>query len=246
MTVSVTAAVFADQEDLDDLEAITSGTEGHPEGSYVLAVGPDDTPWGASWPGLALVSGRRSVLIPVIGPWPLGFGSSDLVEDLERVTPAELIPALRSLRTQVRLDGDIDSSFTIAGESMERVAAVALAHIDRSDERLMRSIFPGSGTASCEVGMEEDGQPIVWVETADDMVRIHMPDPTSEGIMIEEPLLMTAHRKGGFMIEGLDENTIIMSPINNDEQGTTLEMEMPSPMEVLRIMAKWSRPDERA
>lgn len=243
MTAGITAAVFANQEDLDDLRAITSATEGHPEGSCVVVVRPDDTPWGASWPGLALVAGRRSVLLPVVGPWPLGFGSSALIEDLERIRPADLIPALRSLRTQIRLDGDIDSSFSIAGESMERIARIALAHIDRSDEDLMRMIFPGSGTASCEVGMEDDGRPIVWVETSSDMFRIHMPDMTREGIMIEEPMLATAHRKGGFAIEGLDQETIVISPMNNDEQGTSLEMEMPTPMEVLRIMARWSRPE---
>jgi len=244
MTVHVNAAVFADETELADLTSIIDEIAGHPEGSHVMAIAPDDTPWGAEWPGLALVSRRRSILLPVVGAWPLGFGSSSLPEDLERTLPMDVVPALRSMRTETRRDGDVDSSYAIAGESMERIARIALAHVDRSDERLMRSLFPGQDSVSCEVGMEQDGTPIVWVETVSDMHRIHLPEGTGLGMMIEEPLLLMARRRNGFEIPDVGEPTIILSPMNNDEQGTSMEIEMPSAMEVLRIMTRWRGSDE--
>lgn len=235
------SAAYGPAVTIGDMASITDAAEGFPEGAHVLVVPPEDAPWGADWYGLALIVQDESVLMPVVGEWPLGPGRYTLPEDLEAVTPADLLPALRSIATGIRNPGDLDSSFEAANQSMERILTVALAYLAAEQSDLLAKADPGDGVLLCEVGMESDGSPIVWVES-DDMHRVGMPTDVVETLRSSEPLLMVAHSRDDYEMDEGIVPTVILSPLNNDEQGTSMEGTVPSPVEILRILGR--RPED--
>jgi hypothetical protein len=220
-----------------DAAALIRDVRRHPEGAYVRTVGHEDAPWHREWDGLLLVSGRLSLLIPVIGEWPLGPGVPCETNDLGSVRPEDLLPCLERLLMETNDDAD-RPTFVAADASAARIVEAALPHVEWSSPELTSGLMPTERSIIAEVGLSERGVPILWIETKRRMLRIPLPERLTTGIMRDEPIILEAERRAEY--EFADEGTpsVVLSPSYDDHSGRQVVVTVPDAIEILRMMSR--------
>ena len=235
------SAAYGPKLVFDDLDAILDSVVAFPDDAGVVLVKQADNPWGAGYPGLALTVHGASILLPVIGAWPLGGGEGHPPIDLALIGPQDLVPALRAIsKTYQGVRRNSQSSFTEANASMDEIVSFALAFWQSTDPAVANQFDQGEGEFLCEIGMADDGSPLIWIENGDDVHLIDLPPQSSDMLVVNQPLLLLAHERADYEIKGIGKPTVLLSALNSDDNGTSMEAQMPSPIDILRIIAAWS------
>lgn len=204
----------------------------HPDARpWVLVLRPGDAPWSDGWPALALCVGDRSLVVPHVGVWPVA------AHDQHTITPDELIAALRTVILAPR--NPLDPGITTEGrDSLMRIASRHVLRAIAGGDPVPAMLAGASGRVTCEIGMDEDGSPIVWMLSGTQhethQLETGALDRTAD---LSEPLLLHV-RPMSLVADGLpDGDCVVLHPRCNEEAGITVEVDLPGPVDVMRYVA---------
>jgi hypothetical protein len=198
---------------------------------WALVLRAGDAPWSDAWPALALCVGDQSLVVPHVGGWPVA------AEDPDMIAPSDLVAALRTVVLAPR--NPIDPGITAEGaESLRRTASRHVLRAMTEGDPIPARLASGSGAVTCEIGMDEDGTPIVWMLSANQ----HEAHQLVAGARDRAPPLaapqLLAVRSMSLMADGLpDGECVVLHPRCNDEAGISVEVGLPGPIDVMRHIA---------
>lgn len=200
---------------------------------WILVLKEGDAPWSDAWTGLALCVGERSLIVPRVGAWPV-----DDLGDPDAITAEDLVAALRVMTLAPR--NPIDPGITPDGaDALRRIASRRVLEAVAEGDPVPARLAAGSGRVTCEIGMDEDGSPIVWMISS-------VPHETHQlergavdpRVDLAEPLLLSV-RPMSLVVDHLpDGDCVVLAPRCNDEGGVTVEIDLPGPVEVMRHVAE--------
>lgn len=198
---------------------------------WVLVLRDGDAPWSDAWTALALCVGDRSLVVPHVGDWPVG------AEDPDAIAPDDLIASLRSTLLVPR--NPVDPGITSEGrDSLMRIATRHVLRAIAEGDPIPARLADASGRVTCEIGMDEDGSPIIWMLSG----RQHETHQLETSALdraadLSEPLLLHV-RPMSLIADGLpDGECVVLHPRCNDEAGITVEVDLPGPVDVMRYIA---------
>jgi hypothetical protein len=240
--------VWADRLTARDIEAILGVAESWSDDVRLHVLSPyrdDDVddelssehPWSTEWTGVAIVVHGAAVLVPVVGEWPFGPDRHADDVDFSSVTATDLLTALQAITIE---EADIDDAgrrFSAHDASMQRILDVMLAHA-HSDARfapIIERCDDGMGELLCEMGMDEHGLPVLFMESDCDQYDIDVEHSARLALSRAEPLCLTAKSMG---MDLGDErvHAVVLTPVRSMESLETMNGTPIDTIEIIRIL----------
>lgn len=192
----------------------------------------DDVPWHAR---VCLSTPSGVVALPVIGDWPLMGRTGDealrAIATIISTFPRELNSHAFTWRSSARFSGSCER---IAKDAVHDTILHRFSDLDDAvDEQGMTG-----GDLVCEVGMTDEGDPIVRVDTPSEMSRLTLSEDLQARIVGEEPFFIMDNLSLEVAAEGIGPIDVAFHPILNDESGFVLTVPRLGPMDMLRSLSE--------
>lgn len=191
----------------------------------------DDVPWHAR---VCLSSPNGVVALSVIGDWPLMGRTGDealrAIATIISTFPRELNSGTFTWRSSASFSGSCER---IARDAVRDTILHRFPDLDAAvDEQGMTG-----GDLVCDVGMTDDGNPIVRVDTPSEMSMLTLSDELRTRIVAEEPLFVMDQISLAVSADGIGPIDVAFHPILNDEAGFVLTVPRLGPMDMLRSLS---------
>jgi hypothetical protein len=243
------AAVYGEPTAVRDVEAILDVAEHWSEDARLVVLHPYDDegeedeiqaehPWTTEWTGVAVVVHGAAVLVPVVGEWP--FGPDRHADDVDpsTLTPADLVSALRRMTLHERDARDVGHRFAEHDASIQRILDLMIAHArtDPVNAAIVAECDDGDGTLLCELGMDEHGLPVLFMESASNQHDVDVDHAARLALSRIEPLCMTAHGMERHL-DGEKTSVVVLTPVRSMESLETMEGSVTDPVEIVRLLS---------
>lgn len=240
--------VWADRLAARDIEAILDVAEAWSTDARLHVLSPyanDDVvddlssehPWSTEWTGVAIVVHGAAIVVPVIGEWPFGPDRHADDVDFSSLTAADLLKALQAITIEEADIEDAGRRFSAHDASMQRILDIMLAHA-QSDPRfapIIETCDDGMGELLCEIGMDEHGLPVLFMESDFDQYDIDVEHSARLALSRAEPLCLTAHSKGMDLGEERV-HAVVLTPVRSMESLETMTGTPIDTIEIIRIL----------
>jgi hypothetical protein len=191
----------------------------------------DDVPWHDR---VCLISPNGVVALPVIGHWPLmGASGPEAVRALATIISTSPRDTNTHAFTWSSNRAFSDSCRRIAGDATRETSMRRMSDLD---DAVDRDGLKG-GDLVCEVGMSDEGDPIVRVDTPMEMTRLTITDDLRSRIVSEEPMFLMDNLALDVVAADLGPVDVAFHPILNDESGFVLTVPRLGPMDILRSLS---------
>ena len=191
----------------------------------------DDVPWHAR---VCLSSPSGIVALPVIGDWPLMETSGvEAVQTIATIISTSARVANSQAFTWSSCGAFADSCERIAKDAVQDTILHRFSDLDDAvdGEGMM------GGDLVCEIGMTDDGDPMVRIDTPSEMSMLTLSDDLRTRIVGEEPFFIMDNLSLDVAAEGIGSIDVAFHPILNDESGFVLTVPRLGPMDMLRSLS---------
>jgi len=243
------AAVYGERIPIRDVVAILDVAENWSEDARIVVLSPyadEETedeiqaehPWTTEWTGVAVVVHGAAILVPVVGEWPFGVDRHADEIDVSTLTAEDLVRALRRMTLHERDPKDAGHRFAEHDASMQRTLDLMTAHAqsDPVNAAIVAECDDGEGTLLCEMGMDEHGLPVLFMESPSNQYDVDVEHAARLAVSRVEPLCMTA-RGMERHLDGVRMNVVVLTPVRSMESLETLEGRVVDPIEIVRLLS---------
>jgi hypothetical protein len=243
------AAVYGERIPIRDVETILDVAKRWSEDARLVVLSPyadeeDDDgiqaehPWATEWTGVAVVVHGAAILVPVVGEWPFGADRHADDVDVSTLTAEDLVEALRRMDLHERDPKDVGHRFAEHDASMQRTLDLMIAHAqsDPANAAIIAECDDGEGTLLCEMGMDEHGLPVLFMESASNQHHVEVDHAARLAVSRVEPLCMTAHGMERHL-DGVHMTVVLLTPMRSMEFLETLEGQVMDPIGIVRLLS---------